>query len=114
MKPKYRTQNNYKHLATDWEKVDPISQTIQGEAFNIKEILERFTRDLLPAMERPAYYHDTDDIDYEDVAMRPNLDLTEALEARNEILSKVRKNKITKIQENSTPLPPDLEPETGK
>ncbi len=54
------------------------SETIQGQALSVKDVLIRFSRGTLPNIEFPTYYDGEDpDFDADDPTLRPDFDLSD-------------------------------------
>lgn len=53
------------------------SLTVPGEAYSIRELLQKYTQGIMPAVAREGYYEDTDDEDFDVLPDRlPDFDLT--------------------------------------
>ena len=53
------------------------SETIQGQALTVTEVLTRFSRGTLPNIQFPTYYDEVEDFDADDPTLRPDFDLSD-------------------------------------
>lgn len=53
------------------------SQTIEGQALTVTEVLIRYSRGTLPNIQFPTYYDEVEDFDADDPTLRPDFDLSD-------------------------------------
>lgn len=85
------------------EKTDPVSETIPGESYSIRELLERAIIGNVPNIEKKGSYAEDPDFDDDDETRRPDFDLADATSSIDELENKFSlektKQKIAKQKE---------------
>lgn len=77
METRFITAFNYDPSINKGEFNKQESETIQGQAMTVKEVLIRFSRGTLPNIQFPTYYDDVEDFDADDPTLRPDFDLSD-------------------------------------
>jgi hypothetical protein len=93
MAKKYNTPYNYVHDPTKGEINEGRSLTLQGEAYTIKEILDRHTTGILPDQGREDWFYGTEDFDEPDLEKFLGEDLFE-----KETISKMNREKLHELK----------------
>lgn len=65
--------------------MSPESQTVVGQAYTVREILERFTRGLNPGVMRSGSYDLDADFDDIDETRNPDFDLSDVTRIKNDL-----------------------------
>ena len=109
---KYRTQTTYKIKDSEKTTITDPSQTVQGEAYTIQELLQKHVNGIMPSVGLdPQYDHDDGAELDDDVTMRkPDLDLTDIdsmSEKVRETTNKIKKAKETKRKKARSEQPND-------
>lgn len=90
-KIKIRTPFNYKLEKKGYEKSDPQTETIQGDSYTIKELLDKYTHGIMPQITRLGTYPDIEDIDsLENFIITDLTDIDEAQEYIQEIKQRLQ------------------------
>lgn len=76
-KKKFRISASYEPGKHSFEKVDASSETVQGDAYTIRELWERVTRLNDPGVERQVIDFETEDFDAVDFGQLRRLDLVD-------------------------------------
>lgn len=74
---KFITAFNYDPSINKGEISEMESETIQGQALSVTEVLIRFSRGTLPDIQFPTYYDEVEDFDADDPTLRPDFDLSD-------------------------------------
>lgn len=74
---RFITAFNYDPSLNKGEINEQESETIQGQALTVTEVLTRFSRGTLPNIQFPTYYDDVEDFDADDPTLRPDFDLSD-------------------------------------
>lgn len=77
MEPRFITAFNYNPATHKGEINTQTSETIQGQALTVTEVLIRFSRGTLPDIKFPTYYDEVEDFDADDPTLRPDFDLSD-------------------------------------
>lgn len=78
MEQRFITAFNYDPSINKGEINEMESETIQGQALTVTEVLIRFSRGTLPDIKFPTYYDGEDpDFDADDPTLRPDFDLSD-------------------------------------
>jgi len=74
---KFITAFNYDPTIHKGEINEQPSETIEGQALTVTEVLVRFSRGTLPNIQFPTYYDEVEDFDADDPTLRPDFDLSD-------------------------------------
>lgn len=74
---RFITAFNYDPSINKGEVNEMESETIQGQALTVTEVLIRFSRGTLPNIQFPTYYDEVEDFDADDPTLRPDFDLSD-------------------------------------
>jgi len=76
---KYKTQSPYTFDPSEHrgENLEPGSLTIQGDAYSIKELLEKYANGVMPAIGKTGDFEEEPDIDSPDPTRAPDFDLSD-------------------------------------
>lgn len=77
METRFITAFNYDPKIHKGEINEQPSETIEGQALTVTEVLIRFSRGTLPNIQFPTYYDDVEDFDADDPTLRPDFDLSD-------------------------------------
>jgi len=107
---KYRTQTTYKVKKSEQIKITEPSQSVAGEAYTIKELLEKHANGIMPQLTINDQYDNDPELD-DDVTMRnPDLDLTDIdtmAEKVKKTQDKIKKASETKRRKTRSEQPND-------
>lgn len=98
-KPRFKTNYNGYRSNSDFEKVDPVSITVPNEAYSLKDIIDKFSREYPKNLLRNGYFdQEFDGEDFEDIdpTRQPDFDLVDAYELREQINEKKKPVKQVK------------------
>ena len=98
---KVRFQFNYTQDESSFEKISGISETIPNQVLPVSEILIRFSRGTLDRnIAKPVYYDGIEEF-ITDATLRPDFDITDAYEMREQ-LNTIIAQKEQMMKEEST------------
>lgn len=70
-------QLEYDPVKSVGEILDEVSETIEGQAYNVKDILVKFTQGTLPNIGLPVHWDGDPDFDSIDPTISPEFDLSD-------------------------------------
>lgn len=97
--PKFATWYNYHEVPKQIkaEKLNPISLTVPGQAFSIREILEKFTRGMsFDNIAKQPQFMDNPDFDSYDFTTSPDFDLADVTNHKAAIEAAIENAKLAK------------------
>jgi len=74
---RFITAFNYDPTIHKGEINEQPSETIEGQALTVTEVLTRFSRGTLPNIQFPTYFDEVEDFDADDPTLRPDFDLSD-------------------------------------
>ncbi|MEM1832096.1 MAG: hypothetical protein QXJ97_11275 [Desulfurococcaceae archaeon] len=74
---RFITAYNYDPSMHKGEINEMESETIEGQALTVTEVLIRYSRGTLPNIQFPTYYDEVEDFDADDPTLRPDFDLSD-------------------------------------
>ena len=117
MEQRFITAFNYDPLMNKGEINELESETIQGQALSVTEVLTRFSRGTLPNIQFPTYYDEVEDFDADDPTLRPDFDLSDTDNIQEYIdYLQSKKDEIsadTPVEGDSVLVEPSTPPEEG-
>lgn len=93
MKTIFKTRYNATKFPIKGEYNEEVSLLIVGQAYTIKELMEKFTRGISPAITKLGYGTENPDFDDIDETALPDYDISEAKQTINEYYTKLRNKK---------------------
>lgn len=125
----YKNHISVKQYAPDGEKYTLPSQTIKGESYTIKELLQKHVRGMLPPNidASPQYSPDPEDLDQPDLNQISKMDVTDQqilrqnnrsqqkdlLQEIKEVEEKKAKELLEKAESIAKGTPEDTQPQTN-
>ncbi|AXH77706.1 MAG: hypothetical protein [Microviridae sp.] len=107
-----KTQFNNVECESEFEKIDPVSMTIQDQTYSLRDIVEKFSREYPRAMLKNGYFDDIDDFDDIDETRLPDFDYVDAIDLRENIKNKQKTQKTTQpandLLSSTKEVPEDL------
>lgn len=85
------------------EIIDEVSETIEGQAYNVKDILVKFTQGTLPNIGIPVHWDGDPDFDSIDPTLSPEFDLsdTDNIQERIDLLNREILSQESPTQDNT-------------
>ena len=74
---RFITAFDYDPTINQGEINEQPSETIEGQALTVTEVLIRFSRGTLPDIQFPTYFDEYEDFDADDPTLRPDFDLSD-------------------------------------
>ena len=100
--PKKHTHNYKPTWKTQHEKNDSPSETIQDEAYTVKELYNKFvTNQKLPDIKMEGLYEDNPDLDNPPIDKHPTYDPLEDRRQQNEFINKAKQKAKTLEEKQS-------------
>lgn len=94
---KFTTPYNYKSKEQDKENPDPVSMTIPGQSYTIKELVEKHRIGIIPNISNnKPQYSENPTFDIIDVTSLPDFDLVDGTELKELIENKIKNAKLKK------------------
>lgn len=107
MNKRFITAGRYKTKKAYHETILGKSMTIQGEAYTIKEVIDRATRGLGTAIAKKAIWADAEYFDDIDLNEAQNMDLAEIQELNQEVKDRI-KHLSEKLEDEKDTNPDNL------
>jgi len=110
---KYRTQTTYKVKKSEQTTITEPSQTVEGEAYTIQELLQKHVNGIMPNVGlNPQYDGDDTEVSFDDdiTFRKPDLDLTDIdtmAEKVKKTTQKIKKAKEAKRKKARSEQPND-------
>lgn len=99
---KFRRQFDWKLSKSDLEKTDPVSATIEGEAFTIRELLDRYTSGgYIPNLGEGEYFDGDPDFEDLDVYRSEGSDIADVIQEKQLLDNKIQQAKNTMSKRQS-------------
>jgi hypothetical protein len=97
------------------EILDEVSETIEGQAYNVKDILVKFTQGTLPNIGLPVHWDGDPDFDSIDPTLSPEFDLsdTDNIQERIDLLNREILSQESPTPEDSGSYPETDSPQVG-
>lgn len=116
-----RFQTNYdrKTCATRYEISRGVSETVQGQAYSIRELLEKFVSGAIPDIGKVPQYEEDPTFEQTDILRRPDVDIVdvheeiETIRARQENARKSLSDQDTQPEKSPDQVNNDPEPDKG-
>jgi len=85
----FTTQSTFKNLPSHSETNNSDTITVPGEAYTIRELLEKHTQGIYPQIAKEPQYEENPDFENIDITKNPDFDLTDASEMKQSMLQKL-------------------------